>query len=164
MTQTIAGQLAPELEVPYWIDAKGTQCPPVTLKELGERHRLLFFYQHWCPGCHSRGFPMLQALVEDPRSQSVAYAAVQTVFEGSSVNTPDTLPLDQRRYGLKIPFGHEDRSSLGLYPTTMENYRTGGTPWFVAIDPDGMVLQDGFEIDIYRFIGSVAETGPNARG
>lgn len=164
MTQTIAGQLAPELEVPYWIDANGMQRPPVTLKEFGERHRLLFFYQHWCPGCHSRGFPTLQALVKDPRSQSVAYAAVQTVFEGSSVNTPDTLHLDQRRYDLKIPFGHEDRSSLGLHPTTMENYRTGGTPWFVAIDPDGVVLQDGFEIDIFRFIGSVVETGPGARG
>ena len=26
---------------------------------------------------------------------------------------------------------------------TMENYRTGGTPWFVAIDPDRVVRQDG---------------------
>jgi hypothetical protein len=45
----------------------------------------------------------------------------------------------------------------------MENYCTGGTPWFVAIDPDGVVLQDGFAIDIDRFIRAVAENGPTVR-
>ena len=163
MTQTIAGQPAPELKVPYWIDPSGRQRPPLTLKELGERHRLLFFYQHWCPGCHSHGFPALQTLVQDPHTKDVGFAAVQTVFEGEAVNTRDTLCLDQQRYGLRIPFGHEARSSLGIYPSTMENYCTGGTPWFVAIDPDGVVLQDGFAIDIDRFIRDVAETRPSAR-
>ena len=98
-----------------------------------------------------------------PRTTNVGVAAVQTAFEGAYVNTRDKLPLDQRRYGLRIPFGHEGRSSLGVYPTTMENYCTGGTPWFVAIDPDGVVLQDGFAIDIDRFIRAVAENGPTVR-
>ena len=56
MTQSIAGQPAPELAVPYWIDAEGQKRPPLTLKELGARHRLLFFYQHWCGGCQSHYF------------------------------------------------------------------------------------------------------------
>jgi hypothetical protein len=107
MTQSIAGQPAPELAVPYWIDAEGKERPPLTLKELGARHRLLFFYQHWCGGCHSHGFPTLQALVQDPRTTNVGVAAVQTAFEGAYVNTRDKLPLDQQRYGLRIPFGHE---------------------------------------------------------
>lgn len=162
MTQSIAGQPAPELAVPYWIDAEGKECPPLTLKELGVRHRLLFFYQHWCGGCHSHGFPALQALVQSPQARNVGFAAVQTAFEGAYVNTGDKLPLDQQRYGLRIPFGHEGRSPLGAHPTTMENYRTGGTPWFVAIDPDGMVLQDGFAIDGDRFIRALAESGPAA--
>ena len=164
MIPSIAGQPAPELAVPYWIDAKGQKRPPLTLKELGARYRLLFFYQHWCPGCHSHGFPALQALVQDPRTKDVSFAVVQTVFEGDSVNTRETLSLDQKRYGLQIPFGHEGRSPLGAYPTTMENYRTGGTPWFVAIDPDGVVLQDGFEINVFRLIQTVAETGQSVRG
>ena len=66
MTQSIAGQPAPELAIPYRIDAEGKERPPLTLKELGARHRLLIFYQHWCGGCHSHGFPTLQALVQDP--------------------------------------------------------------------------------------------------
>jgi hypothetical protein len=162
MTQSIAGRPAPELAIPYWIDAVGKERPPLTLKELGERHRLLFFYQHWCPCCHSHGFPALQALVQDPRAKNVGVAAVQTAFEGAYVNTRDKLPLDQQHYGLRIPFGHDGRSSLDVYPTTMENYRTGGTPWFVAIDPHGMLLQDGFAIDVDRFIRAVAETRPTA--
>jgi hypothetical protein len=146
MTQSIAGQPAPELTVPYWIDAEGRERPTLTLKELSARHGLLFFYQHWCADCHSHGFPTLQAL-----------------GEGAYVNTRDKLPLDQHRYGLRIPFGHEGRCSLDVLPTTMENYCTGGTPWFVAIDPDGVVVQDGFTIDVDRFIRAVAESGPSAR-
>jgi hypothetical protein len=157
MTPSIAAQPAPELEVPYWIDGKGKERSPLTLKELGAKYRLLFFYQHLCPGCHSTGFPTFQALVQDPRAKNVGFAAVQTAFEGAYVNTRDKLPLDQQRYGLRNPFGHEGRSPLGVYPTTMENYRTGGTPWFVAIDPDGVVLQVGFAIDVNRFIRPVAE-------
>jgi hypothetical protein len=162
MTQSIAGQPAPELVVPYWIDAEGTERQPLTLRELGARHRLLFFYQHWCGGCHAHGFPTLQALVQSPHTKNVGFAAVQTAFEGAYVNTRDKLPLDQQRYGLRIPFGHEGRSSLGVHPTTMENYCTGGTPWFVAIDPNGVVLQDGFAVDVDGFIRALGDSGPAA--
>ncbi|MER9432534.1 hypothetical protein [Mesorhizobium sp. M0408] len=96
------------------------------------------------------------------RATDVGVAAVQTAFERAYVNTRDKLPLDQQRYGLRIPFGHEGRSPLGVHPKTMENYRTGGTPWFVAIDPDGVVLQDGFVIDADRFTRALGESGPAA--
>lgn len=163
MTQSIAGRRAPELAAPYWIDAGGHARPPLTLKELGDRHRLLFFYQHWCPGCHARGFPALQGLVDDPRMKDVGFAAVQTVFEGDSVNTRDTLQVDQTRYSLEIPFGHEGRSPLGAYPATMVNFQTCGTPWFVAIGPDGVILQDGFDISLNRFVRDVTDSRVSLR-
>ena len=40
MTQSIAGHPAPELAVPYWIDAEGKERLPLTLKELGALARL----------------------------------------------------------------------------------------------------------------------------
>jgi hypothetical protein len=43
----------------------------------------------------------------------------------------------------------------------MENYHTGGTPWFVAIHPDGTVLQDGFEINVHWFIREIAQATEN---
>lgn len=147
MTYGILGSVAPELLVPHWIDEAGEPRSPLTLTELGLRHRVLFFYQHWCPGCHSHGFPTLLALIERTTPDDVGFAVVQTVFEGVEVNTADQLIHDQNRYGLRIPFGHDTISPDGRYPTTMVNYRTGGTPWFVVIDPAGTVIENGFSID-----------------
>ncbi|WP_158804998.1 TlpA family protein disulfide reductase [Acidisoma sp. L85] len=155
MTNGIIGRRAPELLVPYWIDAQGIQRPPVTLDELGSQHRMLFFYQHWCSGCHLHGFPSLLALVDKSHSKNVGFAIVQTAFEGHDVNTQDKLVVDQRRYGLRVPFGHEGKTPSGAYPTTVENFRAGGTPWFVTIDPAGVVMQNGFAIDADEFIASV---------
>ncbi|MGY3618139.1 hypothetical protein [Bradyrhizobium sp. USDA 10063] len=83
MTQSIAGRPAPELAIPFWIDAERKERAHLSLKELAPRHRLLFFYQHWCGGCHSHGFRTFQALVQDQRTKDVGLAAVQTAFEGA---------------------------------------------------------------------------------
>jgi len=152
MTIGIQGRVAPDLIVPHWIDESGQPRTPLTLSELGSRYRILFFYQHWCPGCHSHGFPALVELTERA-PEDFGLAAVQTVFEGFDVNTADQLGPDQRRYGLRIPFGHDPVSPDGQYSTTMVNYRTGGTPWFVAIDPAGIVVGNGFSIDVDRLLG-----------
>lgn len=148
MTKGIQGLVAPELIVSHWIDESGHPRAPLTLSKLGSRHRLLFFYQHWCPGCHSHGFPTLVELIGKTAPGEVGFAVVQTVFEGFDENTADQLARDQQRYGLRIPFGHDPISPDGAYPATMLNYRTGGTPWFVAIDPAGTVIGNGFSIDV----------------
>jgi hypothetical protein len=147
MAHGIQGSAAPELVVAHWIDESGQTRSPVTLKELGARHRVLFLYQHWCPGCHSHGFPTLLALIARSAPDDVGFAVIQTVFEGTEANTADQLVIDQKRYGLRMPFGYETISPNGQYPTTMVNYRTGGTPWFVVIDPVGTVIDNGFSID-----------------
>lgn len=152
MTYGLQGSVAPELLVPHWIDENGQARPPLTLKELGARYRVLFFYQHWCPGCHSHGFPTLLALIAAEKAAEVGFAVVQTVFEGVEVNTPDRLRHEQTKYGLRIPFGHDAISPDGHYPTTMVNYRTGGTPWLVVIDPAGTVIENGFSIDAEEFL------------
>jgi hypothetical protein len=88
-------------------------------------------------------------LAEELRDKGVGLAAIQTVFEGSEVNTFDRLRENQRRYGLRVPFGHAvaDSASVGAVPAIMEAYRSGGTPWFVVIAPDGRVVYDGFRLD-----------------
>jgi hypothetical protein len=71
------------------------------------------------------------------------------VFEGSEVNTFERLRENQRRYGLRVPFGHAaaDSAPAEAVPAIMEAYRSGGTPWFVVIAPDGRVVYDGFRLD-----------------
>jgi hypothetical protein len=84
-------------------------------------------------------------------SHGFGFAAVQTVFEGSNVNTFERLRENQERYGLKIPFGH-DMPEGARYPSLMTDYRTRGTPWFIVLDPMGEVLHSDFQLDAQSLI------------
>jgi thiol-disulfide isomerase/thioredoxin len=140
---------APPLENIRWINENGDERSPLTLAELGQGFKILYFFQDWCSGCHAHGFPTFVTLAEELRDKGVGLAAIQTVFEGSEVNTFDRLRKNQRRYGLCVPFGHAvtDSASADAVPAIMEAYRSGGTPWFVVIAPDGRVVYDGFRLD-----------------
>jgi hypothetical protein len=51
-------QAAPELRVRTWIDGSGEPMDtPLRLDDLGSGYKIIFAFQHWCPGCHSSGFP-----------------------------------------------------------------------------------------------------------
>jgi hypothetical protein len=154
METGIVGLPAPPLENLRWIDENGDERSPLTLAELGHGFRILYFFQDWCAGCHAHGFPTFVTLAEGLRDKSVGdkrigLAAIQTVFEGSDVNTFDRLRENQRRYGLRVPFGHAvaEPAAEGAVPAIMEAYRSGGTPWFVVIAPDGRVIYDGYRLD-----------------
>jgi hypothetical protein len=95
------------------------------------------------------GFPTLKKLTEKFNgNKSVMFLAVQTVFEGYGYNTKEKLRKNQLRYNLKVPMAHaagnpENHSS----PEIMRNYRSGGTPWTVIIDPEGWVAYNDFHIE-----------------
>lgn len=146
MAQGIVDQKAPELRVPTWIDGDGERRAPLRLSELGNGYKVLYCFQHWCPGCHASGFPTLQRLTSAKRAD-FGFAVVQTVFEGEQSNTFERLAETQARYRLSLPFGHDPAPSRGGRPTVMEDYRTGGTPWFIIIAPGGEVAFNGFQLD-----------------
>ncbi len=104
------------------------------------------------PGCHSHGFPTLKkisnALTDNP---GIAIAGVQTVFEEHYTNTVDKLREIQLRYDLRAPMGH-DPGPDGVRSQTMIDYRTGGTPWMILIDPDRRVVFNDFGIDAEKVI------------
>jgi hypothetical protein len=152
MQMGMLNQKAPELRVPYWIDGKGREIEPLKLADLGDGYKIIYSFQHWCPGCHSRGFPVLRHLVDNLSDKGFGFAAVQTVFEGSKVNTQDKLRANQEQYGLKIPFGHDIPGEGQRHPTLMEDFRTAGTPWFTVIDPDGTVVYADFKLDPEKFM------------
>ena len=145
--------LAHELRVGRWIDGNGDPMDkPLRLADLGTGYKIIYAFQHWCPGCHSRGFPTLKYLYDNLTDKGFRFAAIQTVFEGSEVNTFDKLRVNQEQYGLKIPFGHDVPAVGERHPSFMEDYVSGGTPWFTVIDPQGNVVYADFRIDPVRFM------------
>lgn len=146
-------QTAPELRVPLWIDGNGQKLEkPLQLADLGDGWKILFAFQHWCPGCHSRGFPTLKKLYDELATKGVGFAVIQTVFEGAAQNTFDKLAANQSQYGLPIPFGHDPLPEGERHPSFMEDYRSGGTPWFTLITPDHQVAYADFGISADRLI------------
>ncbi len=144
----IVNQTAPELRVPDWLDGEGQERQPLKLADLGDQYKIIYCFQHWCPGCHSHGFPTLKSMMDLLATKGFGFAVVQTVFEGSEANTFDRLRENQIKYDLKIPFGHDAASASSGTPTLMEDYRTGGTPWFNIIDPDNQVVYSDFHLNL----------------
>ena len=159
---TSAPALAPELRVALWIDEQGQARAPLTLAELGDGFKVIYCFQHWCAGCHSHGIPALVKLVDALSGAGFGFAVVQTVFEGAEANTFERLRETQLRYGLELPFGHDHpaasqgTASAALMPTVMQDYGTGGTPWFIVISPAGEVVFSDFQLDADRLIADVA--------
>ncbi len=150
----ILGLPAPELKLSSWIDGRGKPTKNIELAALRGKVIYLYFFQDWCPGCHSHGFPTLQALAETfGKDDRVALLAVQTAFEGKYTNTADKLRKNQLEYGLSIPMAHDGGAGnrRGL-PQTMIDYRSGGTPWTVVIDPNGTVVYNQFHINVHQAI------------
>lgn len=150
----IVGQSAPELDVKMWLSADGKPGGAFTVEDNTERYVVLKFWQSWCPGCHSNGLPALrkisQALKDDDR---FAFAALQTTFEGFNTNTEDKVAEIQSKYELAMPVGHAAPGENGeRIPPVMVKYRTGGTPWFIIIEPGGKVVFNDFNIDADRFL------------
>jgi len=146
-TRGIEGQLAPEIELDYWIDADGE---PGHFSVTESRGKWVFLkcFQDWCPGCHSSGFPTLQAFSKRFADHpDVAIAGIQTVFEGFRSNTVEDVRKLQLRYELPIVMGHDPGDEdTHARPVTMQGYRTGGTPWLILIDPEGVVVYNNFHV------------------
>ncbi len=146
-TRGIEGQQAPEIKLDYWINADG-EPGHFSVKESRGKWVFLKCFQDWCPGCHSSGFPTLQAFSERFADHpKVAIAGIQTVFEGFTSNTVEDVRKLQLRYDLPITMGHDPGDpKTHDRPVTMKAYRTGGTPWLILISPEGTVVYNNFHV------------------
>lgn len=135
---------AKKFEVNHWVDANGDKIQPIELSDFDGKFKVLYCFQSWCPGCHSRGLPALQKMVDALKeNKNVAFLAIQTVFEGHQANTYEKMVETQKQYDLKIPFGHDAGDDDKSTSNIMKNFRTGGTPWFIFIDKkDNIVFAD----------------------
>lgn len=139
---------APEFNVIQWIDSKGNKTNPIKLSDFKGKFKVIYCFQHWCPGCHSKGLPDLKKMVDAlDGNKNVVFLAIQTVFEGHEDNTYDKIVDTQKRYALNIPFGHDAGDDNTLKSNIMTNYKTGGTPWFIFIDKHDNVVYSDFHLN-----------------
>ena len=140
----IIGKEAPSWSVSQWYQLPSDK-ESIDVDDYSGKVTYLYFFQSWCPGCHKQGFPTLQELTKKYKDDpDVAFVAIQTTFEGYKVNTADKLKDMATRYDLTIPFGQS--KGLKGTPEIMRKYRTGGTPWAVIIDKQGVVRFNDFHI------------------
>lgn len=142
----ILGKPAPEWSVDQWLNLPPSKNK-IDIQDFQGKVVYLFCFQSWCPGCHSSGFPTLQKVMARFKdNDNVAFVAIQTVFEGFASNTFDHAKEVARKYKLKIPVGQSGEP--GKRSRVMARYRTGGTPWVVIIDRDGVVRYNDFRINV----------------
>lgn len=139
---------APEFNVTHWIDEHGNKAKSYKLSDFKGKLKVMYCFQHWCPGCHSKGLPDLKKMVEALQgNDNISFLAIQTVFEGFESNTYEKMVETQKEYGLKIPFGHDAGDDGKSHSNIMKDYKTGGTPWFVFIDKHDNVVYSDFHLN-----------------
>lgn len=162
----IMDEAAPALGVTQWINPSGQPLADYDLDKMPGAYKLIFCFQDACPGCHLTGFPALAQLVQAFQgSPFISFAAVQTVFEDFESNTYERMAAAQAKYALPIPFGHDaGEGREGAGSVLMARYRNGGTPWFILIDPAGVVIYNHFRVDTEKLIASLkrAQAAPPA--
>lgn len=164
----IIGRPAPKWGVTEWYNLPAGK-KTLDITDFEGRVVYLFGFQSWCPGCHSHGFPTLKQVEKRFHDDDdVVFIAVQTVFEGFGTNTAEAALEDVEEFGLDIPMGH-DAGPDNRHSTLMTRYRSGGTPWTVIIDPEGIVQFNGFRIQakeatalIDRLLEQAASISPGA--
>ena len=139
---------APEFDVNQWIDGEGKETETIKLSDFKAKFKIVYCFQSWCPGCHSKGLPDLKKMVEALKdNDNIAFLAVQTVFEGHDSNTYKKMVETQKQYDLKIPFGHDAGNDGKSQSNIMKNYQTRGTPWFLFIDKHDNVVFSDFHLN-----------------
>jgi len=135
---------APAWRVDQWNNLPGA-ARSINVDDYRGKVVYLYGFQSWCPGCHKYGFPTLKELTQRFAGQDdVVFVAVQTTFEGFDVNGPEKALETVRQYELDIPVGHS--GSRDAPSPLMRDYRSGGTPWTVIIDREGVVRFNDFHI------------------
>jgi len=139
-------------EAPKWDVGPWHQLPSgkdsLDISDFRGKVLYLYCFQSWCPGCHKQGFPTLQRVSKKYEDDDgVRFVVFQTVFEDRAdkpVNTFENLKKLAKKFELTMPFAQsgslEDKSKV------MRAYKTGGTPWTMIIDKEGIIRHSSFVI------------------
>ena len=93
----------------------------------------------------------MKKLVDNLTDKGFGFAVVHTAFDDDPRNSKDRIREMQLRYKINVPFGHDPKVGQS-YPTVMQDYKTRGTPFFIVIDPAGIIAFADFSLDADKLI------------
>ena len=129
-------EIGPELKVRQWYGIPDGVA--ANLNDNRGKVVCLFLFQSDCEFSLDRGLPELKAIQEEFSSDSdVIVLAIQTPFRNFEENTHATAIQLFKKLGLNGPLGHD--GSVERRTVTFDAYKAYGTPWFIVLDPQGVV-------------------------
>ena len=101
---------------------------------------LILFFSLGCPGCLGRAIPYANRMVYELGDQ-IQVLGIHTNFESLDVST-EKFAKAREEFAIRFPF-FKDKN----YDTTFLNYGAGGTPHWILVDKDGVVVYSIFGSD-----------------
>ena len=142
----LLGQKAPSFGEIEWIQSFKDD---LDIGDLKGKVVYISTFQDVCPYCHQFGLPALQELYELYKDEKdMQFIAIQTAFEDDSENDITSAKTVIKDYNLVgMPVGNSKTDEYDR-PIFMDTYRTGGTPWVIIIDKDGIIQYSDFQIHL----------------
>ncbi|MEL4307007.1 peroxiredoxin family protein [Joostella sp. CR20] len=109
------------------------------VNDFQEKPLLILFFYMGCPGCKGRAIPFANRIVYE--DVGVAVVGIHTRFEGR-VYSDDELEKAKEEFHIRFPVYRDQPEA-----TTFKAYQAGGTPHWILIDVNGVVLQSIFGSD-----------------
>ena len=98
---------------------------------------LILFFSLGCPGCLGRAIPYANRIVYE-NGKSINVIGIHTNFEGIDF-AKEKFTAAKEEFYFRFPFFKDYN-----YDTTFLNYGAGGTPHWVLIDKNGLVVYSIF--------------------
>ncbi len=142
--ENIVGKVAPAWRVSAWANLpKGKRV--LDVGDYSGKVVYLHFFQAGCAVCQGESIPTMKMVKEYyAGNETVAFVAIQTVFEQTDTNTLKAGVKLLQSKGLDVACGHAAGDTV---PEIAGRYKAAGTPWTVIIGPYGIVKYSNMLIE-----------------
>lgn len=129
--------------LPDWSLA-GIFSDEVPLKDdfIGKPLLILFFYMG-CPGCLGRAIPFANRVVVE-RGESIQVLGIHTNYAGPEY-PPEEMAAARNEFFIRFPIFYDTGISA-----TFHDYKGAGTPHWILVNADGIVVDSIFGSDPNR--------------
>jgi AhpC/TSA family len=142
----MVGEKAPAIKVSSWrnLPDNQTRCE---LQDFVGKVVVLMLFQTTCEYSEEDAMPLMAELYQKHKDDpEVQFLSVLASFPQSQDNTLENAVAMCERFNLPIPIGKD--LSQDIENTVCKQLKGLGSPWFVMIDKQGVIVLNGMPADI----------------